>query len=453
MTCDMMQTVQYFDGLGRPAQTVQVKGSPGYRDIVQPMAYDQYGREAVKYLPYTATAANSGGTYKSSAIGDQSSFYSNPSGWNAPGVVTIPLVGGVSPAYSVTGFEASPLNRVTEQGAPGASWQPNANADQSHTSRISYGTNDLASITAPATTNMVMLYTVNIAADGTRTLVNAGTNAYAAGQLYLTETKDENWQSGDGRSGMMHEFKDKEDRVVLKRLFNKKSDGTPEMLSTYYVYDDLGNLCYVLPPGALPDGGTISLTAREQFCYQYRYDHRNRLIEKQLPGKGKEVMVYNALDQVVMSQDALQRSTTNQWIVTKYDALGRVVVTGLYTNSGSAADMQAAVNANAKLWEERVTTGNGYNTAAGVYQAYPTTLNTTLSVSYYDNYIIPGLPAAYDKHLEAGMSTMTNSLPTASLTKVIDGTTGSSNMLWTVSYYDAEGRNIRSFNQHFRGGY
>jgi hypothetical protein len=48
-SCDLMQTVQYFDGLGRPLQTVQVKGSTINRDVVQPIAYDQFGREAVKY--------------------------------------------------------------------------------------------------------------------------------------------------------------------------------------------------------------------------------------------------------------------------------------------------------------------------------------------------------------------------------------------------------------------
>src|SRR5688572_26168514 len=37
--CDLNQTIQYFDGLGRPLQTVTVKGSPTLKDIVQPVSY------------------------------------------------------------------------------------------------------------------------------------------------------------------------------------------------------------------------------------------------------------------------------------------------------------------------------------------------------------------------------------------------------------------------------
>ncbi|MES2112736.1 MAG: DUF6443 domain-containing protein [Bacteroidota bacterium] len=456
-TCDVMQTVEYMDGLGRPIQTVHVKGSPLDKDVVQPVAYDQFGREATKYLPYAAASAD--GSYKATALTDQLSFY-NPAG--TPGTQT-QLPGGIphtATPYGVVNFEPSPLNRVLEQGAPGDAWQPNAtNPDLSHTARISYTANDLTAITTVASTLQALQYTVAVAADGTRTLTNAGTTAYDAGTLYVTITKDENWQAADGRAGTTQEFKDRLGRVVLKRVFNKKTDGTLQMLSTYYVYDDFGELCFVLPPGALPDNGTISPTTLDFLCYQYRYDERNRMVEKKLPGKGKEFMAYNKLDQLVMMQDANQRSTANQqWTVTKYDALGRPVVTGLYTHNGSVANteyrttIQSAVTANANLWETRITGGNGYNTSAGLYVAFPTVLATTLSVNYYDDYSIPNLPSAYDKHTETGMSQMTQSLPTASLVKVLDGTTGSSNMLWTVTYYDDFGRNIRSFGQHFKGG-
>ena len=43
----VMTTIQYMDGLGRPLQTVQRQASTGGNDIIQPMAYDAYGREAL----------------------------------------------------------------------------------------------------------------------------------------------------------------------------------------------------------------------------------------------------------------------------------------------------------------------------------------------------------------------------------------------------------------------
>lgn len=42
---ELQQTVNYFDGLGRPIQKILVQGSPSLRDIVLPIAYDPFGRE------------------------------------------------------------------------------------------------------------------------------------------------------------------------------------------------------------------------------------------------------------------------------------------------------------------------------------------------------------------------------------------------------------------------
>ena len=55
--------------------------------------------------------------------------------------------------------------------------------------------------------------------------------------------------------------------------------------------------------------GRISdlVTTLAELGYQYHYDHRNRLISKQLPGKGVEYIVYDALDRVVLTQDAKMR--------------------------------------------------------------------------------------------------------------------------------------------------
>src|SRR5690242_7836240 len=42
-------STQYFDGLGRPLQTVSWQTSPDKKDIVAPVVYDDFGREAYKF--------------------------------------------------------------------------------------------------------------------------------------------------------------------------------------------------------------------------------------------------------------------------------------------------------------------------------------------------------------------------------------------------------------------
>ncbi len=59
-TCQLMQGIQYVDGLGRPIQTIQVMASPFGYDMIQPQAYDSYGREIAKYLPYTPMTGTAG---------------------------------------------------------------------------------------------------------------------------------------------------------------------------------------------------------------------------------------------------------------------------------------------------------------------------------------------------------------------------------------------------------
>ncbi|TFF34631.1 DUF6443 domain-containing protein, partial [Mucilaginibacter psychrotolerans] len=449
----VMTTVQYLDGLGRPMQTVQVKGSPAAKDMVQPVAYDQFGREVYKYLPYAATTAN--GSFKTDALAagaGVSNFY-YPTGSTAAsgaqqsnnGIVYNPQ------PFSATVFEQSPLNRVLEQGAPGTDWQPVPGATTGHTQKMAYAGNNTNAITDTTNTRFVALYTVSINADQSRSLAVAGGTAgrYNANQLYVTVAYDENWKSG--RGGTTEEYKDKEGRVVLKRTFNYVPGGSPalQILSTYYVYDDMGNLAFVLPPMSGADNGITSAANQstlDNLCYQYRYDERGRLTQKKLPGKGWEYMVYNKLDQVVATQDANQRGkTTPEWTFTRYDALGRVVTSGIYLYGATGADVRATIqtlaNNQTYLWEVPTGTATNYGYNA---QSFPATVSSTLAVNYYDDYSFAGSnPYQY-----AAGSGMTKGLPTGSLTNVL----GTADMLRNVMYYDGEGRNIKTYKQHYLGG-
>ncbi|MES2275315.1 MAG: DUF6443 domain-containing protein [Bacteroidota bacterium] len=451
-TCQAMQTVQYIDGLGRPVQTVQVKGNPdATRDVIMPQAYDAFGREGIKYLPYTTTTG-SPGAYRSDAL-TGTSGYSN-SGQKTFYGTTGQNYKDIATPFAVTSFELSPLNRVVEQGAPGDAWQPASSRTTTagRTVALVYTTNNDTLLTDTAHTRRVALYTATINSNGSRTLARASSNAaiYDANQLTVTISKDENWISG--RAGTIEEYKDKEGHVVLKRTFNYKS-GALEILSTYYVYDDMSQLAFVLPPGANPDAASaITQTTLDNLCYQYRYDERNRLSQKKLPGKGWEMMVYNQLDQVVLTQDSIQR-LTNQWVVSKYDALGRTIITGRW-NAGSTisqATLQASIYAAAQ-WDKRDSTNTPSTYPTGyIISSYPSTLNDILAINYYDDYSIPNLPATYDQH--SSYSTMTRGLGTASKTAILntDGSV-STDMLWSVHYYDDKGRSVKSYAQHYLGG-
>ncbi|MBB6128336.1 DUF6443 domain-containing protein [Mucilaginibacter lappiensis] len=421
-TCDLMQKVQYFDGLGRPLQTIQVKGSPLGKDAVQPFVYDQFGRESQKYLPYAAQGT-ADGSFKSTAISDQGSFYNSPPSGSGVSQINYPLSG--------TLFEASPLNRVLEQGAPGIPWQLSNSgiAGSGHTVKTVFGTN--------AATD-VPLWSVNAAGNG----VSGGSTFYDIGQLYTMTITDEN---GNNRI----EYKDKNERVICKKV-----QGANSYLSTQYVYDDQGNLSYVLPP--LPTGTTYPASIAEgdavfaNFMYGYHYDERDRLVEKKIPGKDWEFTVYNKLDQVVASQDGVQRlKSPQEWMFIKYDPTGRAAYTGIYQYPGSTAGsinrlaLQSIVNNQTILWENPLSSGY-----SGTSWPQSNILDT-LTVNYYDDYSFPGNP--YQVVAPNALDHPRGML-TATKTKTLSADGSYGPMLWGVHWYDGKGREIQTIKQHYLGG-
>lgn len=84
--------LQYFDGLGRPVQSVAVAQSPIGADAMQPVTYDACGRPARQYLPYTAPG--NAGNFRPSAIAEQAGFYSSnvpnlqPPTWPGPALTS-----------------------------------------------------------------------------------------------------------------------------------------------------------------------------------------------------------------------------------------------------------------------------------------------------------------------------------------------------------------------------
>ncbi|MEE1946440.1 DUF6443 domain-containing protein [Pedobacter sp. KR3-3] len=408
------RTIQYVDGLGRPVQTVQWKASPLQRDLVQVTEYDALGRETKKYLPY-AEQSSADGSFKANAVANQAGFYGAGSGWDAN-------VAKTAYPYGISVMEPSPLGRVLEQGAPGAAWQPYSAgiAGSGHTAKKVRAINGL---------NEVRMW--NVTTSGA-----ISSSFYTKGSLYKTIDRNENWIGG--LSGTTEVFEDTEENPILKRVWQDETTS----LDTYYIYDVYGNLAYVIPPAVLATSFSESDAVFKNYIYGYHYDGRNRLIEKKIPGKGWDYLVYNKLDQIVLTQDSVQRSNA-QWSFIKYDALGRTIMTGILGSEVARDSWQYSVDIHPVLWENRESNGgtdytNNAIPAAGI--------SKWAVLSYYDDYAFLGMGATLPP--SSSISTKTRGLETGNRIYHDDGA-GSE---WALTYYDEDGRVKETIAQNHLGG-
>ena len=273
-----LDKVEYFDGLGRPFQTVLKKVTASNSNLVTLQEYDVAGRAVNSWLPIVSSAEYvAPAAFKSSA----------PSNY-----------GNDSRPYGQPVYEASPLNRTVKEYGPGAAWHGGH----------SVNTDYLANSTANAQLNCI-----NYGVSSAGALTSNG--SYASGQLSVVKTTDEDLN-------VSYTFTDKMGHVVLSRQMKGS-----ETHDTYYVYDDKSNLCFVLQPMYQ------SLANLDLYAFQYKYDGRNRCIWKKLPGAGYMEMVYDNADRLVFSQDGNQRAlTSGNWTYYKYDGLNRLTEQGVCTN-------------------------------------------------------------------------------------------------------------------------
>ena len=351
-----LQSITYFDGLGRAKQSISAKAGGQGQDIILPIVYDGLGRQTKEYLPYVNTGQE---------IGMSSLNFIDNDGIITGGLPTYysskypdDFGGSMINPYGEKLLEESPLNRVLKQGAPGEAWLVDPDSDLDHSIKMEYQTNDFSATEVSA--DNVRLFDVTHPLENTQNIQFTDLGFYASGELYKSIVKDENWTSGHDHT--TEEFKNKLGQVILKRTYNEE-----ERHDTYYVYDDFGNLTYVLPPEAideLDDTGTIMAEILNELCYQYKYDSRNRLIEKKIPGKGWEYIVYDILDRPVLMQDtnlANEEHTQgfSNWVFTKYDIFGRVVYTGFYASRDDRQALQDQLTDDLEsgtfpLFEERI---------------------------------------------------------------------------------------------------
>ena len=419
---EISQNVTYFDGLGRPIQTIAIGQGAGGKDIITPMEYDGFGRQTKEYLPYAA--ANTGTAYLRidpvAALNAEMTFYNTQKYDNT------------SNFFSEKALEQSSLGRVVKQAAPGALWE----MGKGHEIKINYQINGAAD----AVNKYKVTTTWNTGSElFDISLEELGT--YAEGELYKTVTYDENTTANPSESsGSTVEFKNIEGQVILKRTYESGNRH-----DTYYVYDVYGNLTYVLPPKAT---GTISNEVLNGLCYQYKYDNRNRLVEKKLPGKQWEFIVYDKLDRPVATGPAFspfKDETTEGWLITKYDAFGRPIYTGWSAQASNAVTRKALQDVQNKanvLFETKQTSGMIDNIEVYYSNDIAPKNFKLLTVTYYDDYNYPGEQGA-PTTIE-GQTVLSNAkgLVTGNWTRVV--TTASAVLGETTStYYDTKSRVVR----------
>ncbi|MBM6499722.1 DUF6443 domain-containing protein [Flavobacterium macrobrachii] len=416
------ESITYFDGLGRPIQQIASKQAGTGEDLITHIEYDAFGRQVKEFLPMVGTVVDL--KYQSITDADVISFYSS---------LSAPSQEQTFYPYSEKEFESSPLQRVLKQAAPGEAWR----MGNGHEIKFEYQTN---------TDEEVFLFKAETNWSPTLGLYDISLNKvsyYAKSALYKTITKDENWVSGKNHT--TEEFKDKEGRVVLKRTYeeNKAHD-------TYYVYDAYGNLTYVVPP--LVDA-KLAVTADilNSLCYQYKYDHRNRLVEKKLPGKQWEFIVYNNQDMVVATGPALHPmgGTATVWLISKYDIFGRVVYSGWSTQKPRTSQgRKQLVDEMTTDWSEQRTSNT--TTLNGVAMNYThSTLPSVehlLTITYYDDYNYAGAPTSFERVEDQVLLEQAKSLTTGTWTRVLtreDETYGE----LAYQLYDLKSRVVRSYKQ------
>jgi RHS repeat-associated protein len=229
------QTIKYFDGLGRPSQTVRTQNSPSGLDLVLPIEYDNLGREVKKFLPYTD---GNNGFFKLNALRDPATTQTTQpeiyrSGQQYDFYNSTDKVATDKSPYAESKLEASPLNRVIKQGSAGEAWQPDANVSYDATDKSQKKGYEYNTVTDVLNFDYIspnVNYPMGSIAIG-RTVY------YLANDLQKDKTKDE-----QGNEVIV--FKNKEGQVLLK----KAQVNATTYAQTYYIYDDLGNLVYVLQP-------------------------------------------------------------------------------------------------------------------------------------------------------------------------------------------------------------
>ncbi|MDW3211920.1 MAG: DUF6443 domain-containing protein [Reichenbachiella sp.] len=468
----------YIDRLGRNIQTVQKSSSPMGYDVVQHQEYNAYGQATKSYLSHVSTTNT--GAYDKSAASRQKSFYSSVSQADRD-----------AKPWSEVKVEKSPAQRIQESGGLGEGYQLTEGYKAEYTNTFN------------TSADAVFMWEVN----GSGDLHLSSTIYYSANSLSKQIVDNPEHTSGNNYRTIT--FSNYMGQKILTRYFNGN-----EQFDTYYVYDFRGQLAFVIPPKAseitresgidqitggrifdtsqtfpasnptdvdyfftpgarvtlspslklkkgfsmtqVPEGTRVTDrdedTDLSKLVFVNKYDEYGRLVSKKVPGVEPVYYVYDKAGRLRLSQDGEQRKE-GQWTFTKYDQLGRPVLTGLFTFDKTRAYMQQQIFAvgDAHKYESRGSARHGYTN-----NLWPTNVaeKDYLVVSYYDDYEFMDSEWTSLAHVpNNGINNepyrlYPRGLETGGKVRIL----GSDDWLKSVKYYDDDLQLIQGISDHHRGG-
>ena len=382
--------VQYYDGLGRPTVAATNANANGTDFSYTLQTYDAKGRDWQTWLP---------------VAGGSSPDYISPASLQAS------ALGLDASPYAENEYDA--LDRATKVWGGGQAWR-----DAGRSVRKTYRSN---------TAGEVRRYTVNAAGH----LTSSG--FHPAGSLSVEVSTDE-----DNRTLTVYR------NVTGLTLLERRSTCN----NTYFVYNDLDQLQYVLSPmasNALNSNGTWSIANNPTlrgYAYYYEYDSRGRCVKKKLPGCDGILYRYDRGDRLVFSQDGEQQHRGEATFYL-YDHLGREAVRGICQASGFPDTENLLA---------RAFIGQG-----GAYAGYHSELSLPslvqlLQVNYYDTYAQIPDSAGYPFVAHEGYASQK-----ADAHRLLTGKRvyllGSPSVFYpTLYFYDNKGQAVLTRTRNFRHG-
>lgn len=378
-----MQSIQYYNGLGYPTVSAGIVGGSG-QTAYSLVTYDALGREECKYLPVS--------TDKSVAYKTPNTIINNSKSSNGY---------SDNAAYSKTQYDV--LDRPVSVTTAGSAFA-------SKPKKITYSAN---------IKDEVILYSVG--SDG-----KLKQNSYYPANSLTKETTTD----PDGKK--TETFKDLSGKVILQRVNGN--------LCTYYVYNYLQQLCFVLPPKYQTEKD-IAKT-----CYEYRYDKRGRIRAKILPGCSSDSIQYwyDNADRIICMRDPIMRSA-KKYRFFVYDRFSHLVIQGMCTacyQSGTVLNATFSTSSAGVL-------GTGYVMSSTFTNALK---NAELEIAnYYDGNQKKLISSAAAYNYLAGIQMSTNNDEQKGMLTATVSASAYGQFVAQTMFYDIKGNLLQTQSKEING--